>query len=197
VDAIDLSSDVGLAALTLLTVNVLLGLLLSTKYNPVRRWPHRRINTVAVHNWTGYVALAVAGVHPVVILFSSTAGFGIMDLVYPVHAPRQPLINTLGAGALYCLAFVVVTSYFRFGLGRRRWKALHFTTYATALLVFAHALFTDPHLKDAPLDPFDGEKVYVETLALLVTVAIGLRVRWQLAQGPPRTHRPRRERVAG
>jgi methionine sulfoxide reductase heme-binding subunit len=197
VDAIDISGDIGLVALTLLTLNVLLGLLLSTKYNPVRRWPHRRINTLAIHNWTGYIALAVAGIHPVVILFSSTAGFGIMDLVYPVHAPKQPLINTLGASALYCLTFVVVTSYYRFELGRRRWKALHFTTYAMALLVFTHALFTDPQLKDAPLDPFDGEKVYVEALALVVAGAIGMRVRWQLAQGAPRTHRPRQGRVAG
>lgn len=192
VDAIDISSDVGLVAITLLAVNVLLGLLLSTKYNPVRHWPRRRINTVLIHNRTGYVALAVAALHPLLILLSARAGFGIVDLVYPIHAPKQPSINTLGALALYALTFVLATSYFRFELGRRRWKALHFTTYAMALLAFTHAILTDPQLKDAPLDPLDAEKVYVELLALLVVIAIGLRVRWQVRQGPPRTHRPRR-----
>ena len=45
-------------------------------------------------------------------------------------------------------------------------------------------------MMDAPLDPLDGEKVYVELLALAVVVAVGFRVRWQFRQGPPRKHRP-------
>jgi hypothetical protein len=40
--AIDLASYAGLAAMTLLTVNVMLGLLMAVKYNPVREWPHRQ-----------------------------------------------------------------------------------------------------------------------------------------------------------
>src|ERR1700752_391050 len=60
VSILDLSNDSGLCAICLLTLNILLGLLLSVKYNPVRRWPHRRINTVRLHNWTGYTALAVS-----------------------------------------------------------------------------------------------------------------------------------------
>jgi predicted ferric reductase len=191
VDAIDISSDVGLVALTLLTANLLLGLLLSTKYNPVRRWPHRRINTVKIHNWTGYLALAVAALHPILILFSATAGFGVVDLLYPLGAPKQPFVNTLGALGLYALVFIVVTSYFRFEIGRRRWKFLHFTAYGLALLVLIHGILTDPKLKDSPLDPLDGEKVYVELCALLVLVAVALRIRWHFRQGPPRVHRPR------
>jgi len=48
--AIDLSSTTGLIAMGLLTFNILLGLLLSTNYNTVRRWPHRRINLFQLHN---------------------------------------------------------------------------------------------------------------------------------------------------
>jgi predicted ferric reductase len=191
VDAISLSSDVGLVALTLLTANLLLGLLLSTKYNPVRRWPHRRINTVKIHNWTGYLALAFAALHPTLILFSSTAGFGILDLLYPIHAPKQPFVNTLGALGFYSLLFIVVTSYFRFEIGRKRWKLLHYTAYALALLVLVHGIVTDPNLKDSPLDPLDGEKVYVELCTLAVMVAAALRVRWHFQQGPARVHRPK------
>ena len=43
--AVDLSSYLGLGAITLLTLNILLGLLMSVKYNPVRAWPHRRIKS--------------------------------------------------------------------------------------------------------------------------------------------------------
>lgn len=187
--AIDLSSYFGLTAMTLLTLNILLGLVMSMKYNPVRNWPHRRINTFKLHNWTAYIALTIASIHPVIILFSSTAKFTLLDILYPVHAPKQPWINVLGALALYALSFVVLTSYFRRELGRRTWKTLHFTAYGVAALFFVHGILTDPKLKDAPIDFLDGEKVYVELCLLLVLVAVGYRVRWQLRQPPPRVHR--------
>jgi len=189
--AIDLSSYFGLAAMTLLTLNILIGLVMSVKYNPVRNWPHRRINTFKIHNWTAYIALTTAAMHPVIILFSSTAKFTLIDIIYPVNAPRQPWVNVLGALALYTLAFVVVTSYFRRELGRKKWKTLHFTGYGTAALFYVHGILTDPSLKDSPIDFLDAEKVYVELCMLLVIVAATLRIRWQLRQPPPRVHRPK------
>jgi len=192
VTAIDLSSYAGLTAITLLTVNILIGLLLSTHYNPVRRWPHRKINTVKLHSWTGYTALGVSLIHPVLILFSSTAHFHFVDIVYPVHAPKQPLINVLGSAALYILVVTVSTSSFRFEIGRRLWKPVHLLTYAMFPLYAIHGIWTDPNLKDAPPDWFDAEKVYVELCVLLVICAIALRVKWQLRQPPPRQHIPKR-----
>jgi predicted ferric reductase len=189
--AIDLSSYFGLAAMTLLTLNILIGLVMSAKYNPVRNWPHRRINTFKIHNWTAYIALTIAAIHPVIILFSSTAKFTLVHILYPVNAPRQPWINVLGALALYTLAFVVLTSYFRRELGRKKWKTLHFTAYGTAALFYAHGILTDPNLKDSPIDFLDGEKVYVELCMLVVIVAATLRIRWQLRQPPARVHRPK------
>ena len=189
--AIDLSSYFGLTAMTLLTLNIMIGLVMSVKYNPVRGWPHRRINTFKIHNWTAYIALTIASIHPLIILFSSTAKFNFLDILYPVNAPKQPWINVLGALSLYSLVFVVLTSYFRREFGRKTWKTLHFTAYATAALFYVHGILTDPTLKDAPIDFFDGEKVYVELCMLLVIVAIGFRVRWQLGQPPPRVHRPK------
>lgn len=189
--AIDLSSFAGLGAITLLTLNILIGLLLSTKYNPVRRWPHRRINTVLIHNWTGYAALLLALVHPIIILFSSTERFRVVDLFYPLNAPKQPGINTFGAAALYLLIFTVVTSYFRFQIGRRWWKKMHLLTYAMFPLYAVHGVLTDPTLKNGVIDPFDAEKVYIELCVLLVASAMTARIRWQLRQPPPRIHRAR------
>ncbi|MGH7650792.1 MAG: ferric reductase-like transmembrane domain-containing protein [Gemmatimonadaceae bacterium] len=193
--AIDLSSYFGLTAMTLLTLNILIGLVMSVKYNPVRDWPHRRINTFKLHNWTAYIALSIATIHPVIILFSSTAKFSLIDILYPVNAPKQPWINVLGAIALYSLAFVVVTSYFRRELGRKTWKTLHFTAYGTAAFFFVHGILTDPELKDRPIDFFDGEKVYVELCLLLVIAAVAWRIRWQMRQPPPRVHRPKTGRL--
>ncbi len=189
--AIDVSSYFALGAISLLTLNILLGLLLSTKYNPVRSWPHRRVNTLKLHNWTGYTALGVALTHPLVILFSSTAHFRFLDIVYPLNAPKQPYVNTLGALALYLLIFTVVTSYFRLEIGRKIWKPFHFATYGLFVLYAAHALLTDPNLKNAPFNPLDAEKIFVELCILLVLAGIAFRVRWQLRQPPPRQHRPK------
>src|SRR6202011_3241660 len=189
--AIEISSYFGLAAMTLLTLNILIGLVMSVKYTPVRSWPHRRINTFKIHNWTAYIALWIAAIHPVILHFSSTAKFTLLDILYPVNAPRQPWINVLGALALYTLAFVVVTSYFRRELGRKKWKTLHFTAYGTAALFYVHGIFTDPNLKDSPIDFLDAEKVYVELCLLLVILAAAARIRWQLRQPPARVHRPK------
>jgi predicted ferric reductase len=193
-DALDLSNFAGLGAIGLLTLNILLGLLIKTKYNPVRRWPHRRINTVQLHNWTGYLALALALVHPVLILFSASAKFGLVDLLLPLGAPRQPVVNTFGAVALYLLIFVIVTSVLwqeRRAMSRRTWKWLHFATYLMFPMYAIHSVLTDPALKDHPIDYLDGEKVFVELCVAVVIVAIASRIRWQRHQPPPRVHRAR------
>jgi DMSO/TMAO reductase YedYZ heme-binding membrane subunit len=119
----------------------------------------------------------------------------LLDLVYPVHSPSQPLENTIGAIAIYLLAFVVVTSYLRLRLGRRLWKSFHFTTYFAAAVLFFHSLLTDPDLKNAPVAWFDGGKLFVEfCLALIVTLGL---LRWRrFRQKALRLRQPSRPRVA-
>ena len=195
-DPIELSNYAGLGAIGLLTLNVLIGLLLSTKYNPVRRWPHRRINTVKLHNYTGWAALGLVLVHPAVLLLPNRVDFHLVDLFYPMNAPKQPWINSAGAAAAYLLLVVIATSYFRFRIGRRWWKRIHFATYALFPLYAVHAILTDPALKDRNIDYLDGEKVYVELCVLAVVVAIGARWRWQRRQPPARVHRPNLRRAA-
>lgn len=189
-DPIELSNYAGLAAIGFLTANILLGLVLTVHYNPVRHWPHRRLNTVKFHNVIGWLSLLVSLVHPALLLLPSRVPFTLVDILYPVNAPKQPWVNTAGAVAVYVLLFVLVTSYFRFELGRRWWKRMHFANYALFPLYAVHSLLTDPTLRDHPIDYFDGEKVYVELCVLAVLIAIGLRVRWQQRQ-PKRVHRAR------
>ena len=178
-DPIELSNYAGLVAIGLLTANILLGLLLARHYNPVRHWPHRRINTVKIHNVTGWTALVVSMIHPAFLLLPSRVQFAVVDLFYPLNAPKQPWINALGALAVYLMIVVLVTSHYRFDLGRRRWKALHFTTYAMFPLYAIHSIFTDPALRDRSIDYLDGEKVYIELCVLAIVLAIGARWKWR------------------
>jgi len=182
-DAIELSSDAGLVAVGLLTANILLGLLISTGYNPVRRWPRRRVKLFRFHNWTGYTALAVSALHPILVLVSKTAGFRVMDVAFPVRSPVQPLENSIGAIGFYCVAFAVLTSYFRHLFGFHRWKQLHYATYAAAVTFFIHSLLTDPELKNRPVDWIDAEKVFVEVCMLLV--AAGTIWRYRVSRQHP------------
>ena len=177
--AIDVSGSAGLLAMGLLTFNILLGLLLSVNYNPVRQWPHRKIKIFELHNWTAYIALSVAMIHPLLLLFSSTAGFRLLDIVLPFWSPQQRNYNILGALAFYLTAFVVVTSYFRPKLGNRLWKKLHYTAYAAAAVFFLHGVLIDPNLKGQAPDLLDGEKLLVEGCAALVVAAIVLRIRYR------------------
>src|SRR5260221_1609930 len=110
--AVDVSSVVGLVAVGILTAQILLGLLLSIGYNPLRQWPRRRLKLFTLHNRLGYIGLATACTHPLILLVSSTAGFTLFDIAVPIWSPTQLFPSTLGAIALYLIAFVVLTSYF-------------------------------------------------------------------------------------
>ena len=168
--AIDLSSFAGLTAMVLLTFNVLLGLLVKTNYNPRLQWPRRKLPwpLFKIHNWTAYLAIAVAVLHPTILLFSSTAGIKPGDILMPIHSPGQTFYNTLGALAFYTFALVVVTSYFRPRMGYRPWKKLHYLAYLAAAIMFVHGTLIDPDLKNRPTDFLDGEKLLVEGCGVLV-----------------------------
>jgi sulfoxide reductase heme-binding subunit YedZ len=177
--AIDLSSFAGLTAMTLLTVNLLLGLLVKTNYNPRTQWPHRKLPVplFKIHNWTAYVALVVFVLHPVILLFSSTAKFTLGDILLPIHSPGQTFYNNLGALAFYTFLLVVVTSYFRPKLGYRPWKKLHYLAYLAAGFMFIHGTLIDPDLKNRPTDFLDGEKLLVEGCGILAIAGSIWRIR--------------------
>jgi len=177
---LDLCAYLGLIAVGAVTLNMLLGTLMVFRYSPVRSWPHRRFNYFRLHNWTGYLALFFATVHPIILLFNKSPHFRIVDLIYPVHSPQQPLENTLGAIALYVVAILIGTSCLRIQLGRHLWKAFHFSVYVGAIALFWHSLFTDPDLKGAPIDWLDGGKVFVE--ACTVVIVISSLLRWRHAR---------------
>jgi len=169
VTVLDLSAYIGLVAVFFATLNICVGLMIWGRYSPVRFWPHRRFDIFRIHRWTGYLTLGLTLLHPLPLLLSSQPAFRVLDIVLPLWSPQQPLENTIGAAALYLLLIIIVTSIYRIELGRRLWKRLHYLTYAAAAGLYIHGITTDPTLKPTPIDPFDGEKVYIEVcLALII-----------------------------
>lgn len=194
-DPKDLACYIGLAAIYLLSVNVLLGLLMGARYNPWTRWPHRRINLLKLHNWTAYVALGLAVMHPIPLLFVDKPRFGLGDILFPVSSPEQPLVNSLGALALYLLAFTVITSIYRAEIGRQRWKVLHYLTYLLAALFIVHGTLTDQNLDNSSVDLFDGEKVGIMACGLVIVLATIARFRWTAKH--PKFRPSKRPAIAG
>jgi predicted ferric reductase len=180
--AVELSAYLALAAVSLLTVNLLLGLLMAAGFNPVRHWPYRRLKLFTVHNWTGYVAVSVVVLHPAVLLFSSQPRFGIVDLILPLWSPVQPTSNTLGAIAFYLVVIVVITSYFRTSLGRRNWKAIHYATYPAAGVFFVHGVIADPTVSGRAVDYADGEKVFIEACSVMFVLVAAWRFQHRRAR---------------
>jgi Ferric reductase like transmembrane component len=144
---LDLCSYLGLCAVGAVTVNLLLGMLMSLRYSPMRHWPHRRINLFALHQWTAYLAVFLTLSHPAVLLFLRTPHFGWTDVLWPIHSYLQPKLNLAGAGALYLIVLVLVSSLLRAQIARPLWRSLHYLVFPCAALLFLHSILTDPNLK--------------------------------------------------
>jgi predicted ferric reductase len=187
-DILDFSAYVGLLAVGAITLNMMLGMLMAMRYSPVRSWPHRRFNYFRLHNWSGYLALSLCIVHPLILLFNKSVRFRLLDLVWPIHSPKQPVVNTLGGVALYMVGIVVITSFFRVRLGRRLWKSLHFTIYFAAFALFGHSLFTDPSVTNSAIEWFDGGKIFVEMCLSLIVISTAVRWRRRRSKSTSEIH---------
>lgn len=172
---LDLCSYLGLGATGAVTANLLLGMLMALRYSPLRQWPHRRINLFFLHRWTAYLGIVLVLAHPLTLLLVSAPRFRVVDLLWPQWSPLQPKINLAGAGALYLVAIVLVTSLLRTRMGRPLWRAIHYAVFPAAALIFLHSILTDPLLKDGHPDLLDGGKIFAECCTLLSAVAMVVR----------------------
>jgi sulfoxide reductase heme-binding subunit YedZ len=186
---LDISSTLGLIATAILTFNLLLGILLSTAYRRSPLWKRlpallKKVSLDDLHNWTAYVALALALAHPLLLLPDAATKFRLVDIVFPVFAPHQAVWAVLGALALYALVTVILTTQKKMKrrLGFRAWKNIHLISYGTALLFIIHGVVMDPELKDRPVDWLDAEKVLSELCGLLLIAATIVRYRYYRRQ---------------
>ena len=174
---LDLCSYLGLGAVGTVTVNLVLGMLLSLRYSSLRLWPHRHLNLFALHRWTAYVAVILTLTHPAVLLFLHAPRFRVIDVLWPIHSYLQPKLNLAGACALYLLVIVLLSSLLRTRMARPVWRRLHYLVFPAAMLLLLHSILTDPNLRDGHPDLLDGGKIFVEAAALLSFAAVTIRIR--------------------
>ena len=186
---LDISAGMGLCATGLLTFNFLLGMMLSTAYKRSVYWeklpePIKKLSIDGLHNWTAYIALLFVLLHPLFLLIDPGNKFTIIDIVLPLHAPKQPTVVLLGSLSLLALLIVIITTQkvIKKRMGFRFWKNVHLISYGTALLFLFHGLLMDPELKDRPTDWLDAEKFFSEFCLLLLIAASIIRYRYHTKQ---------------
>ena len=190
---LDASSFIGLIALVTITLNFLLGMMLSTAYKRSKIWKAlpvlvQRMDINAIHNVTAYIALGLILIHPVLLLFDKETKFQISHILLPFNAPHQPWLVAMGVISAYAILIVIITTQksIKSKLGFRSWKNIHLISYITALLVCFHGIFIDQHLKDQVPDYLDGEKVLCEVCLLVMVVFSLIRFRYHLQKSSPK-----------
>jgi DMSO/TMAO reductase YedYZ heme-binding membrane subunit len=186
---LDISGSLGLLATGLLSFNILLGILLGTGYKAQPFWKKlpekiRALPIERVHNWTAYLALLFALLHPCILFMDKEAGFEWMHFIQPLSAPKQPWIVLLGVISFFSILIVIISSQkiIKRRLGFRTWKNIHLISYLTALLFLVHGLLMDPLLKDRPTDFIDAEKFFSEICIVILFIASFYRYRYFLAK---------------
>jgi len=184
---LDVSAVVGLFAASLLTLNILLGMLLATAYKRSALWKRmppkiKQLSLNDIHNWTAYVALSLVVLHIVFLLLNTATKFTVVDALLPIKAPHQKLEVALGTLAFYALLTAIITTQkgIRKKMGFRLWKNIHLISYGTALLFIIHGILLDPDLKDRPVDWLDGEKLVPEFCGIILIVAVIIRWRYHV-----------------
>jgi DMSO/TMAO reductase YedYZ heme-binding membrane subunit len=175
---LDISGSLGLCATGLLSFNFLLGMLLSSGFKAHPFWKKlpekiKGLPIERIHNWTAYLALSFAFLHPCILFMDKTSGFEWKHFITPLSAPKQPTMVLLGVIAFFALIVVILSSQkmIRKRIGFRSWKNIHLISYATAMLFLIHGLIMDPLLKNRPTDFIDAEKFFSEFCILILLVA--------------------------
>lgn len=132
-----LSRATGFAAFAALSLDVIAGLLVSTRAGD--RWIARG-HTIDLHGWLSPVALALVAGHAVVLLADGYIRFDALDVLVPFASPYRPVAVAIGVVAAY-LALVVHASFgLRKRLGAKTWRRLHYLSFVAFVAAAVHAI---------------------------------------------------------
>ncbi len=162
----------GLAALVVLTLSTVLGIVTSVRWsNP--RWP--RFVIELLHRNSSLLAFALIVVHVAAVVVDAFAPIGFKDTVLPFVGVYRPVWMGLGAAASDILVVLLVTSLLRHRMSHRTWRFLHWFAYLAWPLVVVHGLGTGS----------DTKLGFVLILYVGCIAAVIIALWWRLAAGWP------------
>ena len=127
----------GLTAYVLLTASVLAGLILKSR--PFGR-AVKAASAMDLHRVLALLGLGALGVHGATLLLDRTVRMPVAGLFVPGASPYRPVSVALGVVGAELMALVVASFSVRKLIGQKRWRLLHWSTYALFALATAHGL---------------------------------------------------------
>ncbi|MDN3354309.1 ferric reductase-like transmembrane domain-containing protein [Actinomadura sp. DC4] len=127
----------GLVSMVLLSAVVVLGLLVAGRRPPAHRGSYV---LSGLHRSLSLVAVSLIALHVVTSAADSYVPIRWVDVFVPFASAYRPLWLGLGVMAADVLIALVVTSLLRTRLGRRTWRAVHWSAYASWPVAVVHAL---------------------------------------------------------
>jgi DMSO/TMAO reductase YedYZ heme-binding membrane subunit len=160
----------GIAALIVLTLSMVLGLVTSVRWT-TPRWP--RFVVELLHRNASLVAFGLVAIHVATVVIDGFAPIGWIDAVIPFLSPYRPVWLGIGAVASDLLVAILVTSLLRHRIGHRTWRWVHWFAYLCWPLVVVHGLATGS----------DTKVGFVLVLTVGCIAAVILAICWRLAVG--------------
>jgi sulfoxide reductase heme-binding subunit YedZ len=149
----------GVVALILLTGVVVLGIL-TTNRAQIGGLP--RFVTVGLHRSISLLSVVFLAIHIGTAIVDPYAAVSVVQVVLPLPSSGYAFWLGLGALSLDVIAAVTVTSLLRQRLSQRVWKTVHWVSYASWPLAFAHSLGMGT----------DSSSTWFLAVALICTAAI-------------------------
>ncbi|MDR3576510.1 MAG: hypothetical protein P4L50_21805 [Anaerolineaceae bacterium] len=135
-----LSRGSAIAAYWLLWLSVAMGVSISNKM--ARIWPGI-LPASEIHQFTGLLGLAFALFHGLILTGDAYINISIPQALIPFATQSyRPTWVGIGQVVFYVWALIVLSFYVRKHIGKKAWRALHFTGYLCFLGVMVHSLYS-------------------------------------------------------
>jgi predicted ferric reductase len=127
----------GILSYIFVWASVVWGLLLSTKL--LKGWLSPGLS-FGLHEFLSLAGLGFGLFHALILLGDQYISFGLADVLIPFAASYQPFWVGLGTLSLYFYGLLIASFYIRKRMGHKRWRKLHYLSFATYVLLVLHAL---------------------------------------------------------
>jgi len=132
-----LARATGMVAFVALSLEVIVGLLVSTRAGD--RWLGRA-HAIDLHRWLSPLALALVLGHAGVLLADGHVRFDALDVLVPFASGYRPTAVAIGVIAAYLAVLVHASFGLRRRLGATAWRRLHYLSFVAFVAAAVHAL---------------------------------------------------------
>ncbi|HYM16659.1 MAG TPA: ferric reductase-like transmembrane domain-containing protein [Dehalococcoidia bacterium] len=129
----------GILAFVILTLSVCVGLLISGRAVPAGR---PRVDLYELHTFLSLLALGFVGAHALTLLLDNFVSFSPVQILVPFTSNYRPFAVALGIVGLYLTAVVYASFWARGRIGYKRWRTLHYISFATFGIVALHGMLS-------------------------------------------------------